>query len=79
MSEYSTRQAAKELGMSLLTLQRYIASKKIPVPPVTTVYGMKVRIWTEQDIEKVKRVLPSIRDGRKTRYSKHRKRKDTKP
>lgn len=70
MSEYSTRQAAERLGLSLVTLQRYIANKKIPVPLVTSVGGGKLRIWTESDIEKVRRVLPLIKNGRKTRYQK---------
>jgi DNA-binding transcriptional MerR regulator len=67
---YSTRQAAAKLGVSLISLQRYIAQKKIPVPAVTKAGGGKLRIWTEQDIEHVRRVLPSIKNGRKTRYQK---------
>ena len=73
MNDYSTRQAAQKLGLSLITLQRYIAQKKVPVPSVTKVGGGKLRIWTERDIEKVRRVLPSIKNGRKTRYQKQRK------
>lgn len=78
MSVYSTREAAKKLGISLLTLQRYIAKNKIPVPSLTKIGGGKLRIWTEQDIEKVRRVLPSLKNGRKTRWQKQ-KRKSTKP
>lgn len=73
MSAYSTRQAAEKLGISLISLQRYIAQKKVPVPAITKVGGGKLRIWTEQDIENVRRVLPSIKNGRKTRYQKLRK------
>ncbi len=80
MTDYSTRQAAEKLGLSLITLQRYIANHKIPVPSVTKVGGGKLRIWTEQDIEWVRRVLPSLKNGRKTRYKKQRKRtKKNKP
>ena len=73
MKEYSTREAAKKLGLSLLTIQRYIAAGKIPVPPVRRLGGGKFRIWTEQDIETVRQLLPKIANGRKTRYSKLRK------
>jgi len=73
MPKYSTRQAAERLGLSLITLQRLIADKKVPVPPVIKAGGGKIRIWTEQDIEEVRRVLPSIKNGRKTRYQKPRK------
>ncbi len=33
MKQYSTREVAKKLGLSLLSIQRYIAAGKIPVPP----------------------------------------------
>jgi predicted DNA-binding transcriptional regulator AlpA len=70
MKGYSTRQAAKQLGISLPTLSRHIADEKIPVPPVTEVAGMRVRLWSEQDIEGVRKILPKIANGRKTRYQK---------
>ena len=68
MKQYSTREAAKKLGLSLLSIQRYIAAGKIPVPPVLNVGGGKLRIWTDRDIEKVGDTLPKIANGRKTRY-----------
>ncbi len=70
MTEYSTRQAAEKLGVSLITLQRYIAKKKIPAPSVTRVGAGKFRVWTKRDIESVRRILPSLKNGRKTRYVK---------
>ena len=71
MNHYSTREAAKKLGLHLITIQKYIAAGKIPVPPMSmSIGGGKVRIWTDQDIEKVKEVLPKIANGRKTRYKK---------
>jgi excisionase family DNA binding protein len=70
MAEYTTREAAKKLGVSLMTIQRYIAAKKIPYPPVSKLGGGKFRLWTDQDIEHVRQLLPKIANGRKTRYSK---------
>ena len=70
MPEYSTRQTAEKLGLSLITLQRYIAKKKIPVPALRRVGAGKFRIWTSPDIEKVRKILPSLKNGRKTRYQK---------
>jgi len=70
MDGYSTREAAKKLGLSLITLKRYIAAKKVPSPSVVQVGGMKVRPWTDKDIERVRKVLPKIKNGRKTRYNK---------
>ena len=71
MKQYSTREAAKKLGLHLITIQKYIAAGKIPVPPMSmSIGGGKVRIWTDEDIEKVKKALPKIANGRKTRYKK---------
>jgi hypothetical protein len=70
MKTYSTRQAALQLGISFPTLNRYIGAKKIPVPPVTEVATARVRVWTEADIQRIRKVLPTIANGRKTRYQK---------
>jgi DNA-binding transcriptional MerR regulator len=68
--QYSTRQAASKLGLSLATLNKYIALKQIPEPPVTKVAGMRVRLWSDADIERVRKILPKIANGRKTRHQK---------
>ena len=65
---YSTEQAAKRIGVGLMTLKRYIAAKKIPLPPPRA--HIRARLWSEEDIERVKEVLPKIANGRKTRYQK---------
>lgn len=70
MNGYSTREAAKKLGLSLITLKRYIAAKKVPSPSLIQVGGMKVRPWTDKDIDRVRKVLPNIKNGRKTRHNK---------
>jgi len=79
MVQYSSRQAAKQLGLHLGTLQRYIAEGKIPAPPLLQVGAGKLRIWTNQDIETVKAILPKIANGRKTRYQKLREKQKTQP
>src|SRR5262249_2025657 len=71
MKKYSTRQAAKQLGISFPTLNRYIGEGKIPVPPVMKIGGMGGTIWTRGNIETVRQLLPKIANGRKTRYKKH--------
>ena len=77
MLGYSTREAAKKLGISFPTINRYIAEKKIPLPPLVKAGGVKIRLWTEQDIERVRAILPKIANGRKTRYQKQRKKQTT--
>lgn len=71
MRQYTTREAAKRLGLSLMSIQRYIAAKKIPVPPLQRLGGAQFRIWTDEDIEHVRKLLPKIANGRKTRYQRN--------
>jgi excisionase family DNA binding protein len=70
MKTYSTREAAKKLGLHLVTVQAYIAAGKIPAPALLRAGAGKLRIWTEEDIERVREVLPKIANGRKTRYQR---------
>lgn len=70
MEGYSTREAAKKLGISFTSMNRYIADGKIPVPTVQGFGGGKLRIWTAADIERVRSILPKIANGRKTRHQK---------
>ncbi len=70
MNGYSTREAAKKLGISFTSMNRYIAEKKLPVPKVQRFGGGQLRIWSDQDIEHIRQLLPKIANGRKTRYSK---------
>jgi excisionase family DNA binding protein len=74
MNIISTREAAKRLGINAGTLSRYIAKKKVPAPKTVQAGNLKVHAWSENDIEKVRKLLPKIKNGRKTRYQKQRKR-----
>jgi len=70
---YSTQQTAKKLEIDVRSLNRYIAARKIRAPALSRVGGVKVRLWTDRDIERVRQLLPKIANGRKTRYQKQRK------
>ena len=72
MFGHSTREAAKKLGISFPTINRYIADKKIPLPPLVKVGGVKVRLWSDADIERARQILPTIKNGR-TRHAKQKK------
>jgi len=74
MQGFSTRQAAKKLGLHHATLARYLAVKKVPAPAnVVHVAGADVYAWSEVEIERVRKILPKIANGRKTRYKKKKK------
>lgn len=70
MEGISTRDAAKRLGISPIALSRYVASGKVPTPAVVTLGRSKVHVWTEEQVEHVRQLLPKIANGRKTRYKK---------
>jgi predicted DNA-binding transcriptional regulator AlpA len=73
MTKFSTNQAAKKLGITGTSLERYIAAKKVPAPKPTKIGKWNVRAWAEEDIERVRALLPKIANGRKTRHQKQRK------
>ena len=68
--KYSTREAAKKLGRTLITLQRHIAAETIQVPPLQKVGGVTVRLWTARDIENARTILAGIKPGRKPKAKK---------
>jgi hypothetical protein len=70
MKTFSTRQAAKKLGLHTATLAQYVAVGKVPAPTIVDVGTAKLHVWTEEEIEHVRNLLPKIANGRKTRYKK---------
>lgn len=65
MKGLSTRGAAKELGIHLVTLQRHVSAGTVPAPAMQSVGGVKVRLWMARDIEKAQKILATIKPGRK--------------
>jgi hypothetical protein len=73
----STREAAEQLGIHHITLQRYVAAKKVPAPSLRRIGGVSVRLWSGDDIERVRKILPTIANGRRhKKKAKKAKRKD---
>ena len=76
MMALSTREAAKKLGITAAALSRYIRDKKVPAPQIVTTGRASMHLWTEPEIEHVRKLLPKIANGRKTRYSKLREKQE---
>jgi predicted site-specific integrase-resolvase len=74
---FSTNQAAKMLGIATKTLSRYIAQGKVPAPQIIEVGDGIIHSWTDAEIERLRKLLPKIANGRKTRYQKQRKKQIT--
>jgi hypothetical protein len=70
MRTYSTTAAAHKLKLSRMSLHRHISSGKISAPPSKVVGGMRIRLWSARDIERVRKQLPKIKDGRRRRKKK---------
>jgi predicted DNA-binding transcriptional regulator AlpA len=78
MRTLSTQEAAKKLGITGATLSRYISAGKVPSPKQVTSGGMTIHLWTDAEIENVRKLLPKIVNGRKTRYQKLRQKQRNK-
>jgi predicted DNA-binding transcriptional regulator AlpA len=79
MITYSTRQAAKKLGITDVALGKYIKAGKISAPQTVMGGARNAYVWTEAEIEHVRQLLPKIANGRKTRYQKLREKEKTQP
>jgi len=78
MKVYSTRVAAGRLGIHFTTLAQYVAVGKVPSPSTVATGRTTTHLWTEEEIEAVRKLLPKIANGRKTRWQKAReKQKET--
>jgi excisionase family DNA binding protein len=76
MSTYSTLQVAKILGIGTETLYRWMHEGKVPMPPIQSLAGMHVRLWSESDLEKAKQYKAQSYWGKgsKRKYKKRKKR-----
>jgi hypothetical protein len=58
------------LGIPISTLSTYISVGKIQPPKSVTTGDITVYLWTDADIERVRKLLPKIANGRKTRWQR---------
>jgi len=70
MKPFSTKEVAEKIGISRVTLQRWLLSGKLNEPDRFKMAGVDVRVWTESDVERVRRY-------KKAHYRKGRGRKKT--
>ena len=72
MTKCSTREASKKLGISYVTLASYVKDGKVPLPETARHGSRTIHLWTDEQVEHVRKLLPKIANGRKTRYQKQR-------
>jgi len=74
MATYSTAQVARILGIGTDTLHRWLKEKKVATPKLTFVGGVKVRLWSEANLDAAKRYKAEHFWGKGAR--RHRARRD---
>lgn len=57
---YTTREAAKKVGITRQTLQAWIAAGKVKPPKATRFGRWTLRTWTEADVTRLRRVKQRI-------------------
>jgi excisionase family DNA binding protein len=62
---YTTREVAKQIGVSRQTLQAWIAGGKIEAPDSVEIGRAAVRFWTRVDIERLRKFKGTLKPGRK--------------
>jgi len=77
MKTYSTVQVAELLEIGTDTLHRWMREKKVPTPPLQSVGGMSIRMWSEEDVTKARTYKAKHYWGRGGR-KKRKKRTDVK-
>jgi excisionase family DNA binding protein len=60
---YSTREAAKQIGISHQTLYAWIESGEIAAPKPIKLGKKAIRFWTEGDISKARKFKGTLRPG----------------
>ena len=60
---YTTADVVKVAGIPRATLQFWVATRKISAPKVQLRGGKAVRLWTEADIERVRKFKGTLKPG----------------
>jgi len=75
MPTFSTVKVAKMLGIGWSTLYRWIVDGKVKAPPVQSLNGLEIRLWTEGDIERLKKYKKEHYWGRGCKKPRKRKKR----
>ena len=67
MRRYSTVQVARKLDIDQGLLQRWIGKREVPFPPLVTVGAMKIRLWGDRDVARLRKALADKRRKRRTK------------
>ena len=57
---FTTAEAARQVGISLATINRWITAKKVDAPEPTLVGAVGYRLWSAEDIQNLKAMKKNI-------------------
>ena len=60
---YSTHEVCEVLGVSEVTMYKWIRKRRFEPPPVRKIAGVRVRAWVEQDVERARGVLKKAKQN----------------
>lgn len=52
----NTQQAAKAVGIAVMTLHRWVVAKKLKAPKLRIRNGRAVRLWSKADLDRISSV-----------------------
>ena len=55
MRGYSTNGAARKVGIHPITLHRWVLEGRVKAPQKQRIGGVMVRLWTDPDVERVRK------------------------
>jgi excisionase family DNA binding protein len=67
MRTLSTTEAAEKIGVHRVNLQKAIKEGRIEAPPIVSVGGVKIRLWSSDDVARASKALGKRRKGKADR------------
>jgi hypothetical protein len=58
--KYTTREAADAAGITRVTLQTWIRKRNIAAPRLERIANIRVRLWSDSDVDRLKKVKKKI-------------------
>lgn len=55
MSPLSTAEVAERVGVTKVTVERWLAARKVPMPKLIQIGVRRFRLWSQADIERLQK------------------------
>ncbi len=75
IKRYTTHEVAKQIGVSYLTLLRWLYAKELPEPERLILGGQNLRLWTKDDLKRARKYKVEGAAERQSRKGMRKKKK----